>query len=260
MKVAVTGKGGVGKTTLSAMLAAAIGLAERDVIALDADPDANLASALGLPLDRQPTPLAEMKDLIAERTGSAEAYGGYFKLNPKVDDIPDRFAGRVGPVRVLTLGGVKRGGGGCICPASAIVKALLTHLILGRDDAVIMDMEAGIEHLGRATDQSMDSMIVVVNDSDWSVQTALRIRSLLADLGLKQLYAVANRVRDPARIEDVRAQLDGIPLIGWLPYDERLAGPVVRSEDAEQIEPAEGLLAHREAVEGIIAQLDKDAP
>ena len=143
MKIAVSGKGGVGKTTLSSLLAGALALRGRGVIAVDADPDANLGSGLGLPDDEELTPLAAMRDMIAERTGSADNYGGYFKLNPKVDDIPEIYARRIGSVRLLTLGGVKKGGAGCICPASALIKALLTHLVLGRDDVVIMDMEAG---------------------------------------------------------------------------------------------------------------------
>ncbi len=119
MKIAITGKGGVGKTTLSALLIAAWAQKGHDVIALDADPDANLASALGASAAEQITPLAEMGDMIAERTGSADNAGGYFKLNPRVDDIPEKFAWRLGPIRLLTLGGVSTGGGGCICPASA---------------------------------------------------------------------------------------------------------------------------------------------
>jgi len=162
MKVAISGKGGVGKTTLSAMLAGVWALKGRGVIALDADPDANLASALGVAADQEVEPLSEMRDMIAERTNSKkDDYGGYFKLNPKVDDIPETYAKHIGTIRLLTLGGIKHGGAGCICPTSALVKALLTHCVIRRDDAVIMDMEAGIEHLGRATAQAMHALIVV---------------------------------------------------------------------------------------------------
>jgi len=194
MKVAISGKGGVGKTTLAAMLSGALGLQGRRVVAIDADPDANLASALGVPDDTEVVPLSKMEEMIKERTGSADEPGGYFKLNPKVDDIPDEYALKIGPVRLLSLGGVSQGGSGCICPATAIVKALLVHLIIGRDDAVIMDMEAGLEHLGRATAQSMDALLVVVNPDKWSVQTARRVKELADDLGMKKVFAVANRV------------------------------------------------------------------
>ena len=255
MKIAISGKGGVGKTTLSAALAATLSLQGRGVIALDADPDANLAAALGLPEDEQPTPLAEMEELIAERTGAKDAAGGYFKLNPKVDDIPERFAKRIGNMHLLLLGGVPKGGSGCICPASALVKALLTHLVLGRSEAVIMDMEAGIEHLGRATAQSMDALVVVVDEGPWSSQTALRIRALAGDLGMKRIFAVANRIGDPASIDAIARELDGIPLIGWLPYDRRLATALIGRTDQGNIEASEGLDVHRSALEGILSKL-----
>ena len=255
MNIAISGKGGVGKTTLSAMLAAALGLEGRRVIALDADPDANLAAALGVPADQQPIPLSEMRDLIAERTGSKDNYGGYFKLNPKVDDIPDTYATRIGSMRLLALGGVKKGGGGCICPASALVKALLTHLVLGRDDDIVMDMEAGIEHLGRATAQAMDALIIVVNQSPWSIQTALRIRKLTGDLGMKNLFAVANGVTDPPGADRIQDELDGIPLVGHIPYDPRVQGAMVDLTDDGRLQPAEGLAANLPAAEGILSRL-----
>lgn len=210
------------------MLATALSLAGTKVIAIDADPDANLAAALGLPIDKQPTPLGEMKELIAERTGSSEGYGGYFTLNPKVDDIPDDFATRIGNIHLLVLGGVKQGGGGCICPATVLIKALLSHMLLHRDDSIIMDMEAGIEHLGRATAESMDALVLVVDDGPWSLQTALRTRDLAGDLGMTNLMVVANRVSDPADVDRISRELDGLPLIGQIPLD-----PSIRNGAAE---------------------------
>ena len=233
MKIAVSGKGGVGKTTLSAALAAALSLDGRIVVALDADPDANLASALGLGEDNQPTPIAQMHDLIEQRTGSKDAYGGYFKLNPKVDDIPDDYSCRIGNIRLLTSGGVSSGGGGCICPASALVKALLTHLVLGRDDEVVMDMEAGIEHLGRATAQSMDALLIVIDNGPWSFQTALRVKKLAGDIALKNVFAVANRVTDQTDIEQIRGKLGDMPLVGCIPFDERLTEGVMRRDNGD---------------------------
>ena len=255
MKIAVSGKGGVGKTTLSAMLTAALAMKGRGVIAIDADPDANLASALGVPPDERPTPVAEMRELIAQRTGATDGYGGYFKLNPKVDDIPETYARQIGSIRLLVLGGISKGGGGCLCPASALVKALVTHLVLGKGDAIVMDMEAGIEHLGRATAQSMDALIIVVNESPWSVQTALRVRDLAGDIGLKGLFAVANAVREPANLERIRSELGDIPLIGHIPYDEQLQTPLVRVTARGELEPSEALAAHLAAVEGILSAL-----
>jgi CO dehydrogenase maturation factor len=237
------------------MLAAALAMKGRGVIAIDADPDANLASALGVPPAEQPTPVAEMRELIVQRTGATDGYGGYFKLNPKVDDIPETYARQIGSIRLLVLGGISRGGGGCLCPASALVKALVTHLVLGKGDAIVMDMEAGIEHLGRATAQSMDALIIVVNESPWSVQTALRVRDLAADIGLKGLFAVANAVREPANLERIRGELGEIPLIGHLPYDEQLRTAVVGVAADGGLEPSKALTAHLATVEGILSAL-----
>jgi len=256
MKIAISGKGGVGKTTLSAMLATVLALRDRAVIALDADPDANLASALGVPVASQPVPLAQMRELIAERTGATGKYGAYFKLNPKVDDLPERHAATVGPLRVLALGGVPTGGGGCICPASALVKALLAHLVLGRDESVIMDMEAGIEHLGRATGQSMDALVLVVDAGPWSLQTARRTQRLAADIGLTKLFAVANRVDAADVLEAVAEQLAPIPLIGHVPHDPRLAGAVAGPDAAGRLTPGEALADLRPTIEDLLDEIE----
>ena len=241
MKIALSGKGGVGKTTLSAMLAAGLSLKGYNVVGIDADPDANLAAAFGLTPDKFPTFLADMGDLIAERTGAKNAYGGYFKLNPKVDDIPEEYSRKVGNVRLLALGGVTHGGEGCICPTTSLIKALLTHLVLGSKDALVMDMDAGIEHLGRATTQSMDALIVVVDGSPWSVQTALRVRSLAKDIGIKNLVAVVNRASESTDIEGLGVALEGIPIIGTVPYDDRLPGGIVLGADGGVLKPSDAL-------------------
>ncbi len=256
MKIAITGKGGVGKTTLSGMLTCLLARDGREVVALDADPDANLASALGVPDDEPVTPISKMKDLIAERTGAKGNYGGYFQLNPKVDDIPEKFARHIGSIRLLALGGVAKGGAGCICPATALIKALLTHLVLGRDGAVVMDMEAGIEHLGRATAESMDAMVVVVNRGRWSVETALRIRELARQIGLGRLFAVANGITDPSELSGIADRLDGIPLIGHVRNDERLMEGVVDSADG-RARPSEACAAQAENVAGILSELEE---
>jgi CO dehydrogenase maturation factor len=254
MKIAVTGKGGVGKTTLSGMLACHLASDGREVVAVDADPDANLASALGVPADEPVTPISEMTDMIAERTGSKDNYGGYFQLNPRVDDIPEQYARRIGSIRLLLLGGVTQGGAGCICPATALVKALLSHLVLGRDGAVVMDTEAGIEHLGRATAESMDALLVVVDGGPWSLQTAGRIRHLAGQIGLRRVFAVANRVSDAAHLEAVRGQLGDVPLIGHLGYDPLLSGGVVQIVDG-QARPTDACRAQTENIRGILSEL-----
>jgi len=257
MKIAISGKGGTGKTTLAAMLAATLSMEGRGVIALDADPDANLAAALGLPPEAHPVPLSEMREMIAERTGSKGDYGAYFKLNPKVDDIPDKYGRHIGNIRLLVLGGVKEGGGGCICPASALVKALLTHLILGQDESIVMDMEAGIEHLGRATARSMDALVIVVDEGPWSAQTALRIRKLAGQLGMNKLFAVINRVRPETELDRIRHALDGIPVVGTIPYEPRFSGGLVDMDDAGNLRPASSLQEHLGSVREILAGLAK---
>jgi len=257
VKLAISGKGGVGKTTVSALLAGALALTGRKVIALDADPDANLASALGVPLEEPITALAEMQDLIRERTGAREGYGSYFKLNPRVDDIPEAYARRIGNIRLLVLGGIRAGGDGCLCPATALLKALLVHLILGRDDALIMDMEAGIEHLGRATAQSMDALIVVVDPTPWSHQTAAVVRKLAGDIGLKNVFAVANRIDDPTRLEDIRRRLGEVPLIGHLPFDERLAEGIVAAEPGGEMRVFPALEDNLGALRAILSEVEK---
>ena len=258
MKLAISGKGGVGKTTLSSMLAATLGLSGQNVIAIDADPDANLASAMGLTPQQHPTALVEMHELIAERTGAADKPGGYFKLNPKVDDIPEKFATCIGPIRLLTLGGVSKGGGGGICPASTLVKALLSHLVLGRDDSLIMDMEAGIEHLGRATASSMDALLVVVNPQTWSIQTAGRVMKLADDIGLKKIFAVANRVRKPEDIKTIQSHLQGLPLIGAIPFDPQLEAGIIKPSQDGQLHPTDGFNNIRGEVEKILANIQKN--
>jgi CO dehydrogenase maturation factor len=217
-KIAITGKGGVGKTTLAALLAHIYKEQGRTVVAIDADPAGGLAAALGVPPDlaERLTPIAEMDDLIEERTGARPGtYGGIFNMTPRVDDIPERFSLVHEGIRLLKLGSIEIGGSGCMCPENALLKALVTHLLLYRHEMLIMDMEAGVEHLGRATAGAVDAMLVVVEPGQRSLQVAERIRDLAADLGLKRLYAVGNKVRtadDRAFI----AERSPLPLLGTL--------------------------------------------
>jgi len=226
MKLAISGKGGVGKTTLAALLAQVYAAAGRQVLAVDADPSPCLAGALGFPenLRTRLQPIAAMDALIEERTGARPgATGGFFTLNPRVDDIPDRFSVVHRGVRLLEMGSVETGGSGCICPESAMLKTLFTHLLFRRDDVLILDMYAGVEHLGRATADFVDAMLVVVEPTRRSLGTADQIGRLARDIGLTRLWLVGNKVRDPEETAFLEREAPGLPflgpLLGILPAD-----------------------------------------
>jgi CO dehydrogenase maturation factor len=218
-KIAITGKGGVGKTTLAALLAHIYTGAGHPVIAIDADPAASLAYALGMPdeVAAQVVPIAEMEDLIYERTGAKPGTtGGFFKLNPRVDDIPDRFSVLHRGIRLLQLGTISTGGSGCICPESAMLKTLVTHVVLYRNEVMILDMEAGVEHLGRATASAVDAFVIVVEPGRRSLATAQTIQRLAADIGVAHCYVVGNKVRDEADRDYIRSSLSNLQVIGFL--------------------------------------------
>lgn len=233
MKIAVSGKGGVGKTTLSATLSKLFTDEGRKVIAIDADPDTNLASALGIKDADKITPLVELKELIKERTGStSDEYGKFFKLNPTVDDLPEKYSISCNGMRLMTLGTIKRGGSGCACPEGVMLKALLNHLILQRDEVVIIDMEAGIEHLGRASIKAVTALIVVVEPGKRSIQTAFQVKKLAEDLGIKTIYAVGNKVMNDTHSEFLKNALGDIPLLGMISYSDRLIELDLKGEAA----------------------------
>ncbi len=226
LKLAIGGKGGVGKTTITSLLARCIASLNKDnkVIAIDADPVANLAAGLGIPEDKPITPVSELSDLIAERTGAQPGtMGGFFTLNPKVDDIPDRFSLERDGVKLLVMGTVQSGGGGCICPESTILKALMNHLVLARNEIVIMDMEAGIEHLGRATSGSVDALVAVVNPGKRSRVAAERIRKLGRDIGIKKIVVLGNRVRSQEDEQLIKESLSDFEIIGFMPEMDEIA-------------------------------------
>jgi CO dehydrogenase maturation factor len=223
MKLAVSGKGGVGKTTFAALMIRTLNEEGKRVLAIDADPDANLAAGLGIKDADKIVPIADMEDLVLERTGAKPgSIGGYFKLNPKVDDLPDALSVRLDRIKLMRLGGIKKGGAGCICPESALLRALVMHIVLARDEVVVMDMEAGIEHLGRATAKAVDKLIVVVEPGRRSIDTAEHIRKLAGEIGLKHIAVVGNKVRNAKDEAFLKTHLKDFEFLGFLPYDEAL--------------------------------------
>ena len=223
MKIAVSGKGGVGKTTFSALLIRALSKEGKHVLAIDADPDANLAAAVGITGADKIIPISEMKELIFERTEAKPGtIGGFFKLNPKVDDLPEALSVKFENIKLMRLGGVKKGGSGCICPESTLLKALITHIVLSRDEVVVMDMEAGIEHLGRATAQAVDKLFIVVEPGRRSIETAEHIKKLASEIGLKNLSLVGNKIRGSNDVEFLKNNLPGFTFSCFIPYEDAL--------------------------------------
>jgi CO dehydrogenase maturation factor len=235
MKIAVTGKGGVGKTTLTALMAQSYADEGRQVLAVDADPSPCLAGALGFPdeIRAKLHPISEMDELIEERTGAKPGTtGGFFALNPRVDDIPDKFSIEHRGVRLLEMGSVDTGGSGCICPEAAMLKTLFVNLMFRKDEVLLLDMYAGVEHLGRATVDFVEAMLIVVEPTRRSLGTAGQIKKLANDIGLTRLYLVGNKVRNDEEAEFLSASSPGIPVLGFLPADlavqeaDRLGMPV----------------------------------
>jgi len=223
MKIAISGKGGVGKTLLASLLSRTFVEAGYSVLAIDADPNSNLAATLGFPHSDEITPISEMKELIEERTGARPGKTDiYFKLNPKVDDLPQKYCREHNGIRLMVMGQVKRGGGGCYCPENVMLQALVNHLLLERNEVVILDMEAGIEHLGRATARAVDRLIIVVEPGRTSVETAYRINKLARELGLHNIAIVANKVRSESDKEFLTSSLAGFEFIGFIPYDQAI--------------------------------------
>ena len=221
MKIAVTGKGGVGKTTFSSILARLYAEEGKSVLAADVDPDANLGLALGFTEEEVEgiTPISEMKNLVQERT-NASPDGRFFKINPKVDDIPDKYAKTCNGVKLLVLGTVDTAGAGCVCPEHVILKRLISHLVLHSDDVVIMDMEAGLEHLGRGTAQDMEQFVVVIEPGARSIQTYKNVKRLATQLGIKHVRVVANKVRNEEDEAYIKERIPEEDLLGFMHYNQ----------------------------------------
>ena len=254
MKIAISGKGGVGKSTLAGALSLMAARQGQRVLAVDADPDANLASALGIPREKQQDiiPISRQAALIEERTGAkVNQYGQIFKLNPEVSDIAENQAFLYNGVALLVLGAVEKGGSGCACPENVLLRSLVNDLILVRNETLIMDMEAGVEHLGRATAQNVDCMLVVVEPGQRSIDTAFRVRQMANDLGLKNVSFVANKIRNEEDAEYIRQSFSESELLGEIPFSE-----AIRQSDRDGISVLDALDAQAiEVFESVFSRL-----
>lgn len=218
MKIAVSGKGGVGKTTISASLIKAIANRGCQVYAVDADPDVSLGTVLGFsePQIEDLVPLVEMKDVIAEKSGA----GAFICLNPDVDDVLERFTIRSGNIRFLRMGGVKQGGTACYCRENSFLHAVLNSLLLKEREIVVLDMGAGIEHLTRGTARGVDLMLIVTEPTRVSVQTTKVIQKLAREIGIKKLLVVGNKVRNDKERQFLEQAFTREELIGVIPFSE----------------------------------------
>jgi len=214
IKIAIGGKGGVGKTTVCSIWAQLFAQSGFDVLAIDADPDTNLAAAMGIPSDQVPEPLIHMKELIGERTGTdRNAVGAYFRMNPEVSDLPEKYWLSVNGLKLLVLGGIKKAGAGCACSEGTFLRALLTHTILHRQEAVLVDLDAGVECMGRSSIEGIDVLVVVVEPGSRSLETAQNISQMAKSLNIRQVAAIANKITDGKQIEQISLQLGDIPLL-----------------------------------------------
>lgn len=237
MKIAVTGKGGVGKSTIVALMARILRDSGKKVLAIDADPDMNLATILGVPPGYTITPIIELKELIAERTGTEVGKPApFFTMNPKVDDIPEKYCVDYQGIKLLTMGTVKRGGGGCACPENAFLRQLLSHLVLRREEWVLVDMEAGIEHLGRATAIGVNEMLVVVEPSQASIETAYRAKILANDIGITHLRVIGNRIQSSDEKEFLVEHIKDIDIMGFLDFSDEIRKINLKKASALDIE------------------------
>jgi CO dehydrogenase maturation factor len=254
MKIAITGKGGVGKTTLSAILSHLYAAEGKRVIAVDADPDANLAQALGVsPAEIEKIrPIADMADLIEERTGAKPGtIGSVFKMNPKVDDLPEEIGYKIDGITLLMMGKAKTASSGCYCPENVLLKQLLKHLVVERDEIVIADMEAGIEHMTRGTSEAVDAFIVVVEPGQRSIQTANTVKEMAKGLGVKKVFFVANKIRTDADIEFLKSNIKDVQFLGALRFNQSLM-----DSDIKGISPFHGSPEAVAQVKEIKLQLD----
>ncbi|AEH47838.1 ATP-binding protein [Parageobacillus thermoglucosidasius] len=221
MKLAISGKGGVGKTTIAANLIKNFASQGYQVYAVDADPDTSLGMALGLPEEQIGSlkPIVDMREVIEERTGGS---GAYFSLNPEVDSILEDYTIKSGNIRFLKMGAIKPGGSACYCRENTVLNAIINSLILKHQEMVILDMSAGIEHLTRGTVRGVNLMLIVTEPTLVSVQTALVVRKLASDIGVEKIKFVGNKLRHPKDEEFILSHLPPDDVIGLIPFQTKI--------------------------------------
>ncbi len=232
MKLAITGKGGTGKSTIAGILAHYYKNDGYKVLAVDADPDSNLASAIGIPAEKASSiiPISEQRKLIKERTGADPGqFGQLFKMNPTVHDIPDEFCIDYQGIKLLVMGAIRKGGSGCACPENVLLRSLLSEIILNRDEVIIVDMEAGIEHLGRATAKSIDKMIIIVEPGSRSISTAKTIMRMAKEIAIQSLVIVGNKIQDEKQKDWISKKFSQDQILGMISYHE-----IIRDADLLQ--------------------------
>jgi len=264
VKIAIGGKGGVGKTTVCAIWAQLFAENGFNVLAIDADPNTTLASAFGIASQQCPEPLIRMKQLIAERTGTGkDAVGAYFRLNPKVSDLPEKYWLEANGLKLLVLGAITQAGAGCACPEGAFLKALLGHTILQRQELVLVDLAAGVEFMGRASVQGIDAFVAVVEPGGRSIETANNIAKMAKELGIGFIGTIVNKITEPAQTEVIQSQLKDTVLLGTLRYSRSLQEADLRrapvfgadAEVTEQLKQAKNKLV--ELISGSSSKVKK---
>lgn len=212
MKIAISGKGGVGKTTIMALLAGELKKQGQKVLLIDADPSPHMAEALGIRDAKKVKPIAEMGALLAERAGKSQG-SPFYNLNPEVNDLLRDFMLEQDGIRLMILGAVQTGEGGCACPENHVLRKMLKKMLLSADETVLLDMEAGVEHLGRGTVAGADCLLIVTIPSRSGIRTALKIKKMADDVGIPRVYFVGNLVQDEQDEQFLEQELGERPLV-----------------------------------------------
>ncbi|MCK8827366.1 AAA family ATPase [Natroniella acetigena] len=234
MKIAISGKGGVGKTTITATLSKMFSQNDYHIFAVDADPDANLATTLGIPEEEveKLKPLAELEEVIEEKNAGG---GAFISLTPDVDDILDDYAYNLNNIKFLRMGEIKQGGAGCYCKENSFLRSIVESLLTNKEEVVILDMGAGIEHLSRGTAQAVDLLIIVIEGSQVSIETAQTVKKMAVELGIPAVKIIANKVFGQEAEELIRDNFSAEELLGFIPFSQDVVASAMTKGDSEKL-------------------------